>query len=275
VCSWQIIVSVEGRHQPLQAIRRAVRCRRKPKPAEPGGSARALGKEIIVDKERSAHFWGKSKGWVGLGALGALGAAALALALGGQEAALTADRSPSVVPDMTGSAPSAGVSASAPSAPPRWEPPRRREERAGATSGARRRVVEPGVNEEQKRLLASAHRELEQLAVQEPTNFLVIFDMMKESGKASEKAIDAGRRASHAYILARTHILEGMLRRFIDDPESDDTLETDALARLDADFRAKMDALTPDVPAMASLQDVLTTTILKAPAFTDLHPKAD
>jgi len=98
---------------------------------------------------------------------------------------------------------------------------------------------------------------------------------MKESGKGSEIAIDAGRRASHAYILARTHILEGMLRRFIDDPESDHTLETDALARLDASFRAKIDALTTDVPAMASLQEVLTTTILKAPAFTDLHPTAD
>jgi hypothetical protein len=244
-------------------------------PAELRGSARALGKETTVDKERSAHFWDKSKGRVGLGALGALAAGGLALALGGQEAAPLADRSPSVVPDMTGSAPSAGVSASAPSAPPpRLAPSRKREERAGATSSARHRLAEPRMDEEQKRLVATAHRELEQLAVQEPTNFLAIFDMMKE-GKGSEKAIEAGRRASHAYILARTHILEGMLRRFIDDPESDDTLETDALARLDADFRAKIDALTADVPAMASLQEVLTTTILKAPAFTDLHPEAD
>jgi len=220
-----------------------------------------------VNRERSVQFWSQSKRWVGLAAFGALAAAGLVLAVSGQDAALPTDRPSTVVADMIGSAPSASAVASAPSA--------RSPRLTRAASAAPRRVAEPRVSDDRERLVAIAHRELEQLEVQEPTNFLAIFDMMKESGEDSEKAIEAGRRESHAYILARMRILEGMLRRFIDDPESDHTLETDALARLDAAFQKNIDALTRDVPPMRNLYEVLTTTILKAPAFIDPNPEAD
>jgi hypothetical protein len=123
--------------------------------------------------------------------------------------------------------------------------------------------------------VAAAHRELELLEVQEPKNFLAIFDMLREEEHWNEKTIEAGRRESHAYVLARMRILEHMLRRFIDDPESDHALESDALAHLDTDFQGKMDALARDVPPMANLQELITTTMLKAPAFTDPSPEME
>ena len=226
-----------------------------------------------MDRERSAYFRGKSKGWVGLGAFGAIFAAGLGLAFRGHDGGAG---SSTVVTEGTASGPSTGAIPSGISErPPRLARAAKREDRAGPTAGASRRKAEPRVSEEKKRLVATAHRELEQLEVQEPTSFLAVFDMMKEDGKGSEKAIEAGRRASHAYILARMRILEGMLRRFIDDPESDHALETEALARVDAEFREKLDALARDVPPMANLQEVLTTTILKAPTFIDPNPEAD
>ena len=229
-----------------------------------------------MDRDRSTFFRGNSKGWVSLGALGALCATGLGLALRGHDGAPPVAGSSTIVTEGTGSGPSTGAIRSAPfERPPRAMRAAKGDDRAGPTAGASRRKAEPRVSEEQKRLVATAHRELEQLEVQEPTNFLAVFDMMKEDGKGSEKAIEAGRRASHAYILARMRILEGMLRRFIDDPESDHALETEALARIDAEFREKLDALARDVPPMANLQEILTTTILKAPTFIDPNSEVD
>jgi hypothetical protein len=131
------------------------------------------------------------------------------------------------------------------------------------------------VDEARAALVSAAHRELEQLEVQEPQNFLAIFDMMREDAPGRDKTLEEGRRASHAYILARMRILEQMLRRFIDDPESDHTVESDALAHLDADFKQTVDTLARDVPSLASIQEILTPTTLKAPAFADPSPEAE
>lgn len=128
---------------------------------------------------------------------------------------------------------------------------------------------------ERARLLETAQRELQLLEVQEPQNFLAVFDMMRDEAPGQEKALEAGRSASHAYILARMRILERMLRRFIDDPESDRSMESHALAQVDADFKQTIDSLSRDVPAMANIQELLTTTMLKAPAFTDPRPEME
>ena len=123
--------------------------------------------------------------------------------------------------------------------------------------------------------IATAKRELAQLQAQEPTNFLAVFDMMRDEGRFSDELLDTARRASHAYILARMGILERMLRRHIDDPESDATVESDDLSRIDADFQKRMESLARDVPPLENVQALLTTTILKAPAFTESSPASE
>ena len=128
---------------------------------------------------------------------------------------------------------------------------------------------------ERAQLVETAHRELQLLEVQDPQNFLAIFDMMREEAQGHDKALETGRSASHAYILARMRVLERMLRRFIDDPDGDRTLETDELARVDADFKQTIDSLARDVPPLANVQEILTTTMLKAPAFTDPSPEVN
>lgn len=140
----------------------------------------------------------------------------------------------------------------------------------GEGTGVKRRAVsESSVSAERARLVRSAHRELEQLELQEPHNFLALFDMMLEEEQGKEKIVEVGRNASHVYILARMRILERMLCRFIDDPESDHTLEIDALVRGDADFKQTIDGLAREIPTLAGIPDLLTSTTLKAPAFLE------
>ncbi|MET0592888.1 MAG: hypothetical protein ABW133_09325 [Polyangiaceae bacterium] len=91
--------------------------------------------------------------------------------------------------------------------------------------------------------------------------------MMHDEARWNDGVLDSARRASHAYILARMGILDRMLRRYIDDPASDKTIESDDLARLDAEFQTKMESLARDVPPLENVQALLTTTILKTPAF--------
>jgi hypothetical protein len=97
----------------------------------------------------------------------------------------------------------------------------------------------------------------------------VVFDMMKQENRWDNRVLETARAASHGYILARTRVLEGMLRRFIDDPDADRGSETDALARLDDEFKQRIDSLARDVPALTNLQEILTTTSLKAPTFAE------
>jgi hypothetical protein len=132
------------------------------------------------------------------------------------------------------------------------------------TSAARPRSAPTDVER-----IATARRELEFLELQKPENFLAMFDMMKGENRGDAKQLEAARAESHRYIIARTKVLERMLRRFIDDPSSDQSLETDALARLDDAFRAKVDSFARDIPDVANVQEILTTTTLKAPSFTD------
>jgi predicted transcriptional regulator len=119
--------------------------------------------------------------------------------------------------------------------------------------------------------VAAARRELELLSVQKPENFLAVFDMMKQENRWDDKVLEGARAASHGYILARTRVLEGMLRRFIDDPDGDRGLETDALAHLDDEFKQRIDSLARDIPALTNLQEILTTTTLKAPTFAEIE----
>jgi hypothetical protein len=128
---------------------------------------------------------------------------------------------------------------------------------------------------ERQRLVNVAYRELEALELQEPKYFLTVFDMMREEERWDERTLEAGRRESHRYILARMNVLAGMLRRFVDDPESDHSLESDRLAEIDDEFKMKIEALSRDVPALANIQELLTSTILKAPAFTDQSPETE
>ena len=132
-------------------------------------------------------------------------------------------------------------------------------------SAAERRRAAPTEAER----VAAAGRQLEFLELQEPENFLAIFDMIKSESPGNAKQLETARAESHRYIIARTRVLERMLRRFIDDPDADHGLETEALARLDDAFRSKLESLARDIPAVANLQEILTTTTLKAPAFTE------
>ena len=117
--------------------------------------------------------------------------------------------------------------------------------------------------------VAAARRQLEFLELQKPENFLAIFDMINDESRGNAKQLETARAESHRYIVARTRVLERMLRRFIDDPDADHGLETEALARLDDAFRAKVESLARDIPAVANIQEILTTTTLRAPAFTE------
>jgi len=145
----------------------------------------------------------------------------------------------------------------------------------GAPSGAARRIEGKGPRAAptDAEKVAAARRQLEFLELQKPENFLAIFDMMKNENRGTAKQLETARAESHRYIIARTNVLERMLRRFIDDPAADQGLETDALARLDEAFRTKVDSLARDIPAVANVQEILTTTTLKAPAFAE--PPAD
>jgi len=235
-----------------------------------------------VSQERSVRFSGKLRSiCVGLGAVAALTAAGAVFVATGERP----NEGPRAAPSPSASsAVSASMATTA--------TPNRRTTQAQATRRHQRKAqaVRPlqtsasaassddaprPVNEERARLLETAHRELQLLEVQEPQNFLVLFDMMREDAPGQDKALEAGRSASHAYILARMRILERMLRRFIDDPDSDCSLESEALAQVDADFKGTIDALSRDVPSMASVQEILTTTMLKAPAFTEPRPAAE
>jgi hypothetical protein len=121
--------------------------------------------------------------------------------------------------------------------------------------------------------VAAARRQLEFLELQKPENFLAIFDVMKHENGGNPKQLETARAESHRYIIARTKVLERMLRRFIDDPGADQGLEKDALAHLDETFRAKVGSLARDIPGVVNIQEILTTTTLKAPAFAE--PPAD
>lgn len=216
-----------------------------------------------MNQERSVHLLAKPpRAWLGLGAFGAFAVLAAILVRG--------DRA---IPGA--SSPSRGASAIALPVPSSELQSVRQKTQAHRPAGAQRFVTERPANEERARLVVTAQRELEQLEAQEPKSFLAIFDMMREEGQGSEKTLDAGRRASHAYFLGRMRILEQMLRRFIEDPESDHALESEALARLDADFDQTLGTLARDVPAMANIQELLTTTVLKAPIFADPSPEAE
>jgi hypothetical protein len=230
-----------------------------------------------VKRERSALFSGRSGiTWMtGLAVFGAFAAGGIALSSGAHDAPAaptpSARRAADVAP-VRSPRPIGSISHRSDLRRFPRETPRVVEPSAAGASGIAAGQRAMG---ERDRLVATAHRELDQLARQEPKNFLAIFDMMKEGGEGNEKAIEAGRRESHTYILARMRVLEGMLRRFMEDPDSDHTLESDELARLDAEFRGKVDALARDVPAMANLAKILTSTILKAPAFTDHSPEEE
>lgn len=124
-------------------------------------------------------------------------------------------------------------------------------------------------SETREERIATARRELESLQVQKPENFLALFDIMKKQRRWDEGKLDEMSEETHRYIVARADILHQMLRRFIDDPESDHTLETEALARIDEDFKEKLDGCARDIPDVATIQEILTTTTLRAPHFTD------
>lgn len=141
--------------------------------------------------------------------------------------------------------------------------------------GAPRREPVAALPEARQERVATARRELELLEVQKPESFLAIFDMMKQEARWNDKTLQDARAASHGYILARTRVLERMLRRFIDDPEAEHGLEIEALARLDDEFKQKTDALARDIPAVANLQEILVTTSLKAPTFAVPDPDSD
>jgi hypothetical protein len=229
-----------------------------------------------VGRERSAHFTKKrSKTWIGLAAFGAFAAAGLALV--GAERPTPVQQGPRLPGSapIAESSPVASIAVTLPAPSPGAPRFSIRKAPTEARVGAPRRPAEPEAGKARALLVATAHRELELLEVQEPTNFLAVFDMMREEEKWNEKTLEAGRRASHAYILARMRILEKMLRRFIDDPESDHAVESDVLAKLDADFKSTIDSLARDVPAMANIQELLTTTMLKAPTFADPSPEVD
>jgi hypothetical protein len=152
------------------------------------------------------------------------------------------------------------------------------EERSSSSpSSSRRRNVaadqRPRVAPTEVERVAAARRQLDFLERQKPENFLAIFDVMKHENGGNPKQLETARAESHRYIIARTKVLERMLRRFIDDPEADQGLEKDALARLDDTFRAKVDSLARDIPGVVNIQEILTTTTLKAPAFAE--PPAD
>jgi len=136
------------------------------------------------------------------------------------------------------------------------------------TSDAGTRHRQASAQERQERV-ANARHELEFLENQDPAHFLAIFEVMKTDGRWDNRKLEAARNESHAYIIARTRLLERMLHRFIDDPDSDHTLEIDALAHLDLDFKEKLDGFARDIPPVANLQDLLTTTTLKTPGFTE------
>lgn len=250
-----------------------------------------------MGEERSADFSGKpSRKWTSRAALGALAAAGLVVA----SVAMTGghrDSRGAVIPtegasNMTSGSVRAGFAPPSPSASPGTTALRAAKVRNGAGShDPRASLARPGAGigdrmpaekearladpKERARLVNVAHRELEALELQEPKYFLAVFDMMKEEERWDEKTLEAGRRESHRYILARMKVLSGMLRRFIEDPESDHTLESDLLAEIDDDFKTKIDALSRDVPALADVQRLLTSTTLKAPAFTDPSPETE
>ncbi|HMJ54426.1 MAG TPA: hypothetical protein VK540_20230 [Polyangiaceae bacterium] len=140
-----------------------------------------------------------------------------------------------------------------------------------SVGGAMPRPAASAIPEGREERVAAARRELELLSVQKPENFLAVFDMMKQENRWDDKVLEGARAASHGYILARTRVLEGMLRRFIDDPDGDRGLETDALARLDDEFKQRIDSLARDIPALTNLQEILTTTSLKAPTFAEIE----
>jgi hypothetical protein len=138
----------------------------------------------------------------------------------------------------------------------------------GVRAAAERQRNDAGPAELREERDAAARRELEFLAAQEPSNFLALFDLVKQENRWDAKTIEAARAETHAYILARTRMLEQMLHRHIGAPDADHALEAEALARLDADFKGKLDSLARDIPPLANIQEMLTTTTLKAPSFT-------
>jgi hypothetical protein len=147
--------------------------------------------------------------------------------------------------------------------------------RRNASPAARRPSFEPSRTraelspEFRAKLVKTAERELDQLEVQEPANFLAMFDMLRGEHRWDERIVAAAEGASHEYILARMNILARMLHRFIDDPESDHSVESDALAALDDAFAQKLDTFARDVPAVGNIRELLTSTSLKTPAFIE------
>jgi hypothetical protein len=245
-------------------------------------------KEAIVRGERSADFSDKpSRKWTSRAVLGALAAAGL-VATVVVTAGHRAPREPAGARDANSGAAQTGVS-TAPSPGPEnafraakvarngaaAHEPRASVAKRGDGDRTAEKKARLGDPKERERLVNVAHRELEALELQEPKYFLTVFDMMKEEERWDEKTLEAGRGETHRYILARMKILSGMLRRFIDDPESDHTLETDLLAELDDQFKTKIAALSRDVPALSNVQQLLTSTTLKAPAFADPSPEAE
>ena len=238
-----------------------------------------------MSRERSVLFAGKTrKTWAPRALLGVLAGAGLLIARAAMPVSTTAASSgvlPATLTDRAAgvartSAVGTGSDANRDTAP-RRDPlvlATKRAARLDRSTAAlhRSRTADPV---ERLRLVNVAHRELETLELQEPKYFLAVFDMMKDEDRWDEKTLEAGRSESHRYILARMKVLSGMLRRFIDDPESDYTLETDRLAEIDDEFKTRIDALSRDVPALANIQELLTNTILKAPAFTDPTPETE
>ena len=243
-------------------------------------------------EERSADFSDKpSKKWTSRAVLGALAAAGV-IATVVVAAGPRAPREPDGARDEGAPGANSGVAPTGVSTAPSSGPENTFSAAKVARNGAavhepRAAVAKRGDGDrtekkvrladpkERERLVNVAHRELEALELQEPKYFLATFDMMKEEERWDEKTLEAGRSETHRYILARMKVLSGMLRRFIEDPESDHTLETALLADIDDEFKAKIDALSRDVPALTNVQQLLTSTTLKAPAFTDPSPETE
>jgi hypothetical protein len=245
-----------------------------------------------VSRERSADFSGKlSKKWTSLGALAAAGAVVATVAAtaehrapraqdgapaataGASRAGVANSPSPSALPATTAFRAANVARSGEPAREPRAPVPNLGADIGDRTAaGKKARLADP---KERERLVNVAYRELEALELQEPKYFLTVFDMMKEEEQWDEKTLEAGRSETHRYILARMKVLSGMLRRFIEDPESDHAMETNRLAELDDEFKTKIDALSRDVPALANVQQLLTSTTLKVPAFTDPSPETE
>jgi hypothetical protein len=133
--------------------------------------------------------------------------------------------------------------------------------------------ADAGTRATREERLAIARRELDFLEVQDPSNFLALFDMMKRQNRWDEGKLTALKEESHGYIVERTRVLTQMLRRFIDDPDCDHALEMDSLRILDRNFKEKVDWLARDIPDIGNVQEILATTTLRVPTFADPAPE--